>query len=98
MKQIQRLIAIGGGGFTHKIDPEVEDFIVAVAIKGLDMQVAGGSPLSDDVAGLLLHSPRRAAAAALPTQCQGGATRADTPRSPLLLTLRRAGPSGQSPA
>jgi peptidase E len=31
MKQIQRLIAIGGGGFTHKIDPELEDFIVAVS-------------------------------------------------------------------
>jgi hypothetical protein len=46
-------------------DQRVQDFIVAVAIKGLDMQVAGGSPLSDDVAGLLLHSPRRAAAAAL---------------------------------
>ena len=31
MQQIQRLIAIGGGGFTHKIDPELEDFIVAVS-------------------------------------------------------------------
>lgn len=31
MKQIQRLIAIGGGGFTHKIDPELEDFIVAIS-------------------------------------------------------------------
>jgi peptidase E len=31
MQQIQRLIAIGGGGFTHKIDPDLEDFIVAVS-------------------------------------------------------------------
>ena len=31
MKPIQRLIAIGGGGFTHKTDPELEDFIVAVS-------------------------------------------------------------------
>jgi peptidase E len=31
MKQIQRLIAIGGGGFTHNIDPELEDFIVAIS-------------------------------------------------------------------
>ena len=46
-------------------DQRVHDFVNAVAMKGLEMNIPGGSPLADDVAGILLHSPRRAAAAAL---------------------------------